>query len=136
MYEDYMAIFTQLYFEQIFDYKDEYTKKCRENINKIKKLDIIKNIENIENDSEKITIKKKLAKLKDDNITWFRDKINNSPEDIQKIIDKVGLDMKIENGKIISNDTSELIHLIQDDYLKSDLSGDNYVTDKKIKLQK
>lgn len=134
MYEDYMAIFTQLYFEQIFDYKDEYTKKCKENINKIKRLNIIENIENIENDSEKITIKKKLAKIKDEDINWFRDKINNSPRDIENIINKVGLDMKIENGKIISNDTSELIHLIQDDYLKSDLSGDNYVTDKKIKL--
>lgn len=136
MYEDYMAIFTQLYFEQIFDYKDEYTKKCKENINKIKQLNIIENIENIENDSGKITIKKKLAKIKDEDINWFRDKINNSPRDIENIINMVGLDMKIENGKIISNDTSELIHLIQDDYLKSDLSGDNYVTDKKIKLQK
>ena len=136
MYEDFMTIFTQLYFEQIFDYQDEYTKKCNININKIKQLNIIENMESIEEDSEKITIKKKLAKIKDEDISWFRDKITNSFIDIQNIINKVGLDMKIENGKIISNDTSELIHLIQDDYLKSDLSGDNYVTDKKTKIRK
>lgn len=136
MYEDYMAIFKQLYFEQIFDYQDEYTKKCNENISKIKALNIINNIENIEKDSEKVTIKKKLAKIKDEDINWFKDKVNNSLKDIQNIISNVGLDMKIENGKIISNDTSELIHLIQDDYLRSDLSGDDYVTDKKTKIKK
>lgn len=136
MHEEFMTIFTQLYFEQIFDYQDEYTKKCDININKIKELNVIENIESIEKDSEKVTIKKKLAKIKDEDISWFRDKINNSFMDIQNIINKVGLDMKIENGKITSNDTSELIHLIQDDYLKSDLSGDNYVTDKKTKLKK
>lgn len=136
MYENYMSIFTQLYFEQIFEYQDEYTKKCDENINKIKELDIIYNIETIEKDSEKVTIKKKLAKIKDEDINWFKDKMNNSLDDIKNIINKVGLDMKFENGKIISNDTSELIHLIQDDYLKSDLSGDDYVTDKKTKIKK
>lgn len=136
MYEDYMAIFKQLYFEQIFDYQDEYTKKCNENISKIKALNIINNIENMEKDSEKVTIKKKLAKIKDEDINWFKDKVNNSLKDIQNIITNVGLDMKIENGKIISNDTSELIHLIQDDYLRSDLSGDDYVTDRKTKIKK
>ena len=136
MYENYMAIFTQLYFEQIFNYQDEYTKKCNENINKIRQLNIIKNIEDIEKESEKVTIKKKLAKIKDSDINWFKDKVNNSLNDIQNIISSVGLDMKIENGEIISNDTSELIHLIQDDYLKSNLSGDDYVTDKKTKIKK
>lgn len=136
MYEDHMSIFTQLYFEQIFEYQDEYTRKCDENISKIKALNIINNIESIEEDADKITIKKKLAKIKDEDINWFRDKMNNSLMDIQSIISKVGLDMKIENGKIISNDTSELIHLIQDDYLKSDLSGDDYLTDKKTKIKK
>lgn len=136
MYEDYMAIFKQLYFEQIFDYQDEYTKKCNENISKIKALNIINNIENMEKDSEKVTIKKKLAKIKDEDINWFKDKVNNSLKDIENIINKVGLDMKIEKGKIISNDTSELIHLIQDDYLRSDLSGDDYVTDRKTKIRK
>ena len=129
-------IITQLYFEQIFNYQDEYTKKCNENINKIRQLNIIKNIEDIEKESEKVTIKKKLAKIKDSDINWFKDKVNNSLNDIQNIISSVGLDMKIENGEIISNDTSELIHLIQDDYLKSNLSGDDYVTDKKTKIKK
>ncbi|WP_308780664.1 Kiwa anti-phage protein KwaB-like domain-containing protein [uncultured Clostridium sp.] len=136
MYDNYMAIFTQLYFEQIFEYQDEYTKKCNENINKIKQLNIIENLDKIEKDSEKVTIKKKLAKIKDSDINWFNDKMNKSIKDIENIITKVGLDMKIENGKIVPNDTSELIHLIQDDYLKSDLSGDDYVTDRKIKILK
>lgn len=77
-----------------------------------------------------------MAKIKDSDINWFKDKVNNSLNDIQNIISSVGLDMKIENGEIISNDTSELIHLIQDDYLKSNLSGDDYVTDKKTKIKK
>lgn len=136
MHDGYMAIFKQLYFEQIFDYQDEYTKKCNENISKIKALNIICNIDDIEKDSKKVTIKKKLAKIKDEDINWFKDKVNNSLKDIQNIISNVGLDMKIENEKIISNDTSELIHLIQDDYLRSDLSGDDYVTDKKTKIKK
>lgn len=134
MYQDEMAVFIQLYFEQIFDYKDEYTRKANRNISKIKNLNIIGNIEDIEEESEKITIKKKLAKLKEENINWFKERVNNDFETIKDIIDKAGLDMEIHNGKIISNDTSELIHLIQDDYLKSDLSGDNYVSERKTKI--
>ena len=104
--------------------------------NEIQEEISIDNIEDIEKESEKVTIKKKLAKIKDSDINWFKDKVNNSLNDIQNIISSVGLDMKIENGEIISNDTSELIHLIQDDYLKSNLSGDDYVTDKKTKIKK
>lgn len=134
MYEDDMAVFTQIYFEQIFDYRDEYTKKANETILKIKDLHIIKNIEDIEADSDKMTIKKKLARVKNEDIIWFKEKINNDFESIQEIISIADLDMEIKDGEIISNDTSELIHLIQDDYLKSNLSGENYVSDKKKKI--
>ncbi|WP_285440679.1 Kiwa anti-phage protein KwaB-like domain-containing protein [Clostridium autoethanogenum] len=134
MYKEDIAIFTQLYFEQIFDYKDEYTKKANKTISKIKKLNIIENIDNIESDCEKITIKKKMSKIKDESINWFKEKVESNIEDIKNIISKANLDMEVRNGKIISNDTSELIHLIQDDYLKSNLSGNNFVADKKTKI--
>lgn len=44
-------------FEQIFDYKDEDTKKANENIEHMNKLSIIKNIELLAMEYEKVTIK-------------------------------------------------------------------------------
>lgn len=136
LYDGELAIFTQSSFEQIFDYKDEYIRKADENINKIKKLNIIENIENVQNDSEKITIKKKLARIKDEDIQWFKNEVKKNFDSIKDTIQKVGLDMEAENGKIVSNDTSELIHLIQDDYLKSNVADENqYVAVKKTKIE-
>lgn len=75
-----------------------------------------------------------MSKIKDESINWFKEKVESNIEDIKNIISKANLDMEVRNGKIISNDTSELIHLIQDDYLKSNLSGNNFVADKKTKI--
>lgn len=137
LYENEFAIFSQSHFEQIFNYKDEYTKKANVVIEKIKKLDIIDNIEDVINDSDKITVKKKLSKITDESIEWFRDKICNNKEAIKDTINKAQLDMTIsDEGKIIANDTSELIHLIQDDYVRSNISENtNYVAEKKTKVQ-
>lgn len=134
VYKDYIAIFTQLYFEQIFDYKDEYTKKANENISKIRELDLIKNIDLMEKDCKKTTIKKKISKITNENIKWFNDKMKNDIDRIKLVIEEAKLDMVIEKNKIVANDTSELIHLIQNDYLTSKISEENFVTDKKTKL--
>lgn len=134
VYKDHIAIFTQLYFEQIFDYKDEYTKKANENINKIRELDLIKNIDLMEKDCKKVTIKKKISKITNENIEWFNNKMKNDVDRIKSVIQEAKLDMVIEKNKIVANDTSELIHLIQNDYLTSKISEENFVTDKKTKL--
>ncbi|WP_049041706.1 Kiwa anti-phage protein KwaB-like domain-containing protein [Clostridium sporogenes] len=134
VYEDFVAIFNQYYFEQIFDYKDEYTKKANENIDKIRSLDLIKNIDLMEKDCKKITIKKKISKITTTNIIWFNDKMKNDIERIKLVISEAKLDMIIENNKVVANDTSELIHLIQNDYLTSKISQENFVADKKTKI--
>lgn len=118
-------------FEQIFDYKDEYTKKANENIEHMNKLSIIKNIELLAMECEKVTIKKKLAKIKKDQIEWFKDQIENNFNRVEHIIDKAGLDIQVIEGELNINDVSELIHLIQNDYLKSEIDDENYIADSK-----
>lgn len=136
VYNKNMLIFNQTYFEQIFDYKDEYTRKANDNINRLEGLKIIENIDSIRKESEKITIRKKLAKVKETDVEWFKGKIRDELENIKQIIKDARLDMEIANGKVIANDISELIHLIQNDYLQSNLSGDNFVAEKKTKIAK
>lgn len=134
VYKNYVAIFTQHYFEQIFDYKDEYTRKANDNIDKIKGLDLIENIDLMEDDCKKVTIKKKISKITQGNIDWFNDKMKNDTNKIELVINEAKLDMIIEGGKISFNDTSELIHLIQNDYLTSKISQENFVSYKKDKI--
>lgn len=136
LYESEFAIFSQAHFEQIFDYKDEYTRKANNVIDKINNLNIIDNMESIVTDSSKITVKKKLSRITESSINWFRDRFENDIESIKDTIDRAQLDMVInDNGKIIANDTSELIHLIQDDYLRSNISENNqYVAERKTKV--
>lgn len=61
-------------------------------------------------------------KVIQENLNWFKDQVINNSSNIQTIIQRANLDMEFNDGKIIAHDCSELIHLIQDDYLNSHLS--------------
>lgn len=136
MYSDDLLVFSKSAFEQIFDYKDEYTKKANENIAYIDNFSIINNIDLIREESEKVTIKKKLAKIKSENIDWFNNQLQNNFNKIEHTINTVGLDIEIVDGKLNINDVSELIHLVQNDYLKSEIDDENYVADSKKHISK
>lgn len=135
-YIDDLLVFSKSAFEQIFDYKDEYTRKANDNIDYIDGFNIVSNIDLLREESEKVTIKKKLAKIKTENIDWFNNQLQTNFNKIEHIINTVGLDIEIVDGTLNINDVSELIHLIQNDYLKSEIDDENYVADSKIHIVK
>lgn len=134
IYGDYIAIFSQHSFEQIFNYIDEYTRKATDNISIIQELNLIENLGLMQEDCNKVTIKKKISKISLKDIEWFENKMKNDIDRIRLVINEANLDMSIEDDKLIFNDTSELIHLIQNDYLTSKISEENFVADKKTKI--
>lgn len=135
-YMEDLLVFSKSAFEQIFDYKDEYTRKANDNIDYIDGFNIVSNIDLLREESEKVTIKKKLAKIKTENIDWFNNQLQTNFNKIEHTINTVGLDIEIVDGTLNINDVSELIHLIQNDYLKSEIDDENYVADSKTHIVK
>ncbi|WP_195972912.1 Kiwa anti-phage protein KwaB-like domain-containing protein [Clostridium thermobutyricum] len=134
-FENELLVFYKSSFEQIFDYKDEYTKKAIENIEKIESINVIKNIELIKEESEKITIKKKLAKIKETDIEWFNDQIKNNFSRIAETITTANTDITIVEGKLEINDVSDLVHLIQNDFVKSNIDDEEFISESKTKIK-
>ena len=135
-YMEDLLVFSKSAFEQIFDYKDEYTRKANDNIDYIDEFNIVRNIDLLREEAEKVTIKKKLAKIKTENIDWFNNQLQTNFNKIEHTINTVGLDIEIVDGTLKINDVSELIHLIQNDYLKSEIDDENYVADSKTHIVK
>ena len=133
-YIDDFLVFSKAAFEQIFGFQNEYTTLCERNINTIESLGIIENIDILRVESEKITIKKKFSRITEENIDWFQDHFKNNRSKILYIIDKVNLDMQVVNNKLIIGDVSELIHLIQNDYLRSEIDDERFVTEQKKRI--
>ncbi len=130
-FDNNILIISKSAFEQIFDYKEEYSKKASENINNLNSLNIIDNIDLLVEEANKVTIKKKLAKLKKEQIEWFDYQLQNNFSRVEHIINKEGSGIDYIDRKIVIKDVSNFIHLIENDFLKSEIDDENYIVDSK-----
>lgn len=112
--------------------------QAKETISKLEKLDIIGNVDKLKEyqNEEKLTISKKLMKIQNSPVLQMKkaDLINKIPT-----ISRYKGMIHIENGKIKTNtkkDIDNLMKLLNDDYVKSELTEQEYDSTSKILLPK
>lgn len=124
--------------QDYFGFQTFVRSQAKETISKLEKLDIIGNMDKLKEyqNEEKLTISKKLMKIQNSPVLQMKkaDLINKIPA-----ISRYKGMIHIENGKIKTNtkkDIDNLMKLLNDDYVKSELTEQEYDSTSKILLPK
>lgn len=132
LYKDEILIFNKVNFEKVFDFFDKMFEIVKEKISDLKKKGFVQDTDslftNCKNDSRKI--KKLRTILKSDTLSSIK---KEKFESINKKFD-LGLDFDADGNIIIDEEKSwQILALLNDDYLNSDLTTINYEAQGKIK---
>lgn len=124
--------------QDYFGFQTFVRNQAKETISKLEKLDIIGNMDKLKEyqNEEKLTISKKLMKIQNSPVLQMKkaDLINKIPT-ISRYKDLI----HIENGKIKTStkkDIDNLMKLLNDDYVRSELTEQEYDSTSKILLPK